>query len=177
VGVLGEAHVLRAALIVSLVLSMPASADLWTSSPSESAARVEQEVRPAPTQRARSTEKGARDGDRQAPFTLTVLVDPTCPLSPAVLQDALAFARTHADVDVRVLIATRPARSRDGMRTLVAAAEAGLRVAWAPGAVRRLAPVALPAVYLEDHQGHGARATGRPPLEALWRAVAQGSRG
>jgi hypothetical protein len=167
--------VLRAALIVMLALAMPASADLWTSSPPGSAARVEQEAAPAPTQRAPSTDTGARDGHREAPFTLTVLVDPTCPLSPAVLQDALAFARTHADVDVRVLIATRPARSRDGMRTLVAAAEAGLRVAWAPGAVRRLAPVALPAVYLEDHQGRGARATGRPPLEMLWRTVVQES--
>jgi hypothetical protein len=137
---------------------------------------VEPETPPAPTQRAPSTDNGARDGDRQAPFTLTILVDPACPLSPAVLQDALAFARTHADVDVRVLVATRPARSRDGMRTLVAAAEAGLRVSWAPGAMRRLAPVALPAVYLEDNQGHGARATGRPPLEALWRAVSRGSR-
>jgi hypothetical protein len=137
---------------------------------------VEQEGSPAPTQRAPSTDTGPRDGDRQAPFTLTILVDPACPLSPAVLQDALAFARTHADVDVRVLVATRPARSRDGMRTLVAAAEAGLRVSWAPGAMRRLAPVALPAVYLEDNQGHGARATGRPPLEALWRAVSRGSR-
>jgi hypothetical protein len=169
--------VLRAALIVMLALAMPASADLWTSSPPGSAARVEQEAAPAPAQRAPSTDTGARDDSRQAPFTLTVLVDSACPLSPAVLQDALAFARTHADVDVRVFVATRPARSRDGMRTLVAAAEAGLRVAWAPGAVRRLAPVALPAVYLEDHQGRGARATGRPPLEALWRAVARGSRG
>jgi hypothetical protein len=175
VGVLGEAHVLRAALIVMLALAMPASADLWTSSPPGSAARVEQEAPPTPIQRAPSTDNGARDGDRQTPFTLTVLVDPGCPLSPDVLQDALAFAPTHADVDVRVLIATRPTRSRDGMRTLVAAAEAGLRVAWAPGAVRRLAPVALPAVYLEDHQGRGVRATGRPPLEALWRAVAKGS--
>jgi hypothetical protein len=168
--------VLRAALIVMLALAMPASADLWTSSPSGSAARVEQEAAPAPTQRAPSTDTGARDGHRERPFTLTVLVDPTCPLSPAVLQDALAFARTHADVDVRVLVATRPAWSRDGMRTLVAAAEASLRVAWAPDAVRRLAPVALPAVYLEDNQGRGARATGRPPLEALWRVVARGSR-
>jgi hypothetical protein len=167
--------VLRAALIVMLMLTMPASADLWTSSPPGSPARVEPPAPSSPTKRAPSTDTGARDGDRQAPFTLTVLVDPACPLSPAVLQDALAFARTHADVDVRVLVATRPARSHDGMRTLVAAAEAGLRVAWAPGAVRRLAPVALPAVYLEDHQGHGARATGRPPLEALWRAVAKGS--
>jgi hypothetical protein len=167
--------VLRAALIVILALAMPASADLWTSSPPGSAARVEQEAPPTPIQRAPSTDNGARDGDRQTPFTLTVLVDPGCPLSPDVLQDALAFAPTHADVDVRVLIATRPTRSRDGMRTLVAAAEAGLRVAWAPGAVRRLAPVVLPAVYLEDHQGRGVRATGRPPLEALWRAVAKGS--
>lgn len=154
---------------------MPASADLWTSSPPGSAATVDPAAPPSPTHRVPAADNGARDDDRQAPFTLTVLVDPACPLSPAVLQDALAFARTHADVDVRVLVATRPARSRDGMRTLVAAAEAGLRVAWAPGAVRRLAPVALPAVYLEDHQGHGARATGRPPLEALWRAVAKGS--
>jgi hypothetical protein len=101
-------------------------------------------------------------------------VDPACPVSSAAVQDALAFAHTHADVDVRVLIATRPARSPEGMRALVAAAEAGVTVAWAPGAVRRLAPRALPAVYLEDN-GRGARATGRPPLEALWRAVAKGS--
>jgi hypothetical protein len=169
--------VLRAALIVMLALTMPASADLWTSSPPGSAATVDRGAPPSPTHRAPAADNRARNGHREAPFTLTVLVDPACPLSPAVLQDALDFARTHADVDVRVLVATRPARSRDGMRTLVAAAEAGLRVAWAPGAVRRLAPVALPAVYLEDSQGRGSRATGRPPLEALWRAVAKGSRG
>jgi hypothetical protein len=160
-----------------LALAMPASADLWTSSSPGSAVPVERRAAPSLANRAPTPDNGAIDRHGEPPFTLTILVDPACPVSPAVVQDALAFARTHADVDVRVLVATRPARSPDGMRTLVAAAEAGLRVAWAPGAVRRLAPVALPAVYLEDNQGHGARATGRPPLEALWRAVARGSRG
>ena len=103
------------------------------------------------------------------------MVDPACPETPAVVQDALTFARAHPDVAVRIWLATRPTRSRDGMRLLVTAAEAGATVTWAPGAVRRLAPAALPAVYLEDRRGRGARATGRPPLEALWRTVVQES--
>jgi hypothetical protein len=114
---------------------------------------------------------GPRDGAGEPPVTLTVLVDPACPVSAAVTEDALIFARAHSDVAVRVLLASPPARSRDGMRPFVVAAEAGAAVAWVPGAVRRLAPAALPAVYLEDRRGHGARATGRPPLETLWRAV------
>jgi hypothetical protein len=125
-----------------LALAMPASADLWTSSSPGSAVPVERRAAPSLANRAPTPDNGAIDRHGEPPFTLTILVDPACPVSPAVVQDALAFARTHADVDVR-----------------------------------QLAPVALPAVYLEDNQGHGARATGRPPLEALWRAVARGSRG
>jgi hypothetical protein len=145
---------LRAALIAALALATPASADLWTAPPASSAP-VERPTPPSPT----------------GPFTLTVVVDPACPVSAAVTRDALVFARAHADVVVQILLTTRPARSREAMRPYLAAAEAGVRVAWVPGAVGRLAPAALPAVYLEDGRGHGARATGRPPLETLWRAV------
>jgi hypothetical protein len=167
--------VLRAALIVALALATPASADLWTAGPPGSSAPTARGAPPSPNAQSRVPDDGARDAHREPPFTLTVVVDPACPETPAVVRDALAFARTHADVAVRVLLATRPTRSRDGMRILVTAAEAGATVTWAPGAVRRLAPAALPAVYLEDSRGAGARATGRPPLEALWRTVVRGS--
>ena len=90
-------------------------------------------------------------------------------------MSALGIQIPDIAVAVIILLATRPARSREGVRPLVAAAEAGVTVTWAPGAVRRLAPPALPAVYLEDDRGHANRATGRPPLEALWRIVSRGA--
>jgi hypothetical protein len=167
--------VLRAALIVALALATPASADLWTAAPPGSPAPAARRVPLSPNADRPVPDDAARDGRPERRFTLTIVVDPACPETPAIVQDALTFARTHADVAVRVLLATRPTRSRNEMRILVTAAEAGAAVTWAPGVVRRLAPAALPAVYLEDLKGAGARATGRPPLEALWRTVVRGS--
>jgi hypothetical protein len=54
---------------------------------------------------------------------------------------------------------------------LAAWAEAGLHVAWVPAEVRQRAPGALPTVYVENGQGGGVRAAGRPPLDTLWRMV------
>jgi len=167
---------LRAALIAALVVVTPASADLWTPPPPLGSPSPPTPDTPAsPNPDRRGLEGGPRDGRPERAFTLTVVVDPACAETPAVVQDALAFARTHADVAVRILLATRPARSHEGMRPLVVAAETGVTVTRAPGAVRRLAPPALPAVYLEDRRGHAARATGRPPLETLWRVVSRGA--
>ena len=166
---------LRAVLIVAVALVTPASADLWTPPPPGSAAPAQGLTAPARDQTMSAHQDGRRDGHHEPAFTLTVVADPACPVSPAVVQDALAFAHAHRDIGVRILLANRPARSRHEMGPFVDAAQAGVTVAWAPGAVRRLAPVALPALFLEDGQGHGARATGRPPLETLWQAVVRGS--
>jgi hypothetical protein len=162
---------LRAVLIVAVALVTSASADLWTASPAPPGERT---LAP-PTARPLRPNDASRDGARDPAFTLTLVVDPACPVSAAVLQDALAFARVHRDVAVRILLANQRMRSRNDMGAFVAAAEGGATVAWAPGAVRRLAPTALPAVYLEDGDGRGARATGRPPLEMLWRAALERS--
>jgi hypothetical protein len=167
---------LRAVLIVAVALATSASADLWTAPPRGSAAPTQGLTAPPRRDQTTSVHQGGpRDGRHEPAFTLTVVADPTCPVSPAVVQDALAFAQAHRDIGVRILLANRPARSRHEMGPFVDATQAGVTVAWAPGAVRRLAPVALPALFLEDGQGHGARATGRPPLEALWQAVVRGS--
>lgn len=166
---------LRAALILALGLVTPAAADLWTTVPPRAAGSPVRGAPASATPDRPALDRGARDGRAEGPFALTVLVDPACAETSAVVQDALAFARQHGDVAVRVWLATRPARARGSLRTLVAAAEAGVTVAWVPGAVRRLAPAALPAVYVDDGQGHGVRATGRPPLEALWRRVHTGA--
>jgi hypothetical protein len=102
-------------------------------------------------------------------------VDPACSVTATVVEDAAAFARTHGDVAVRVLLAAPPGRSRETLRALAVAAEGGLDVAWVPAEVRQRAPGALPAVYLEDGRGRGVRAAGRPPLDTLWRMIHTGS--
>jgi hypothetical protein len=102
-------------------------------------------------------------------------VDPACSITATVVEDAAAFARTHGHVTVRVLLAGPPGRSRETLPALAVAAQGGLDVAWVPVEVRRRAPAALPAIYLEDGQGRGVRAAGRPPLDALWRMIHAGS--
>jgi hypothetical protein len=103
------------------------------------------------------------------------MVDPACAASLSIIEDAAAFARTHRDVAVRVILAGPPGRTRQPLRALAEAAQNGLDIAWVPAEVRRRAPAALPAVYLDDGQGHGVRATGRPPLDMLWRMVHTGA--
>ena len=107
--------------------------------------------------------------------SLTVIVDPTCLITAAIVDDAAAFARAHGDVAVRVLLAAPPGRARGTLRPLAMAAQGGLDIAWVPAEVRRRKPGALPAVYAEDGHGHGVRATGRPPLDGLWRMVRAGA--
>ena len=108
-------------------------------------------------------------------LSLTVVADPACSASVAVVEDAAAFARAHGDVSVRVLLTAPPRRSRETLQALAAMTQTGLHVAWIPAEVRRRAPAALPAVYMEDGRGRGVRAAGRPPLDALWRLVRPGS--
>jgi hypothetical protein len=164
---------LRAALILALGLVVPASADLWTSQPASGPSPTEPTTS-APLSRAAGSgpSTGAEAG---AAPSLTVIVDPACAVTSAVVQDTVRFARTHGDVAVRVILATPPRQARQSLQALVVAAQGGLDVAWVPAEVRRRAPSALPAVYLDDGQGHGVRATGRPPLDALWRMVHTGS--
>ena len=165
---------LRAALIVALGLVTSAAADLWTSQPPASAPSTTQSTMRAPA-------SGSAGGDRSpagaagAMPSLTVIVDPACFVTAAVVEDVAAFARTHHDVAVRVLLAAPPGRAREALRVLAAAAQGGLDVAWVPAEVRRRAPAAVPAIYLEDGQGRGVRAAGRPSLDALWRTIHAGS--
>ena len=174
-GVLGPAHMLRAALIVTLGLATPASADLWTSPPPASAPSTSQPTARAPASGSVAADRSSADGEPGRRLSLTVIVDPACSVTAAVVEDAAAFARTHGDVAVRVLLAAPPGRSRETLRALAVAAAGGLDVAWVPAEVRRRAPAALPAIYLEDGRGRGVRAAGRPPLDALWRMVRAGS--
>ena len=163
---------LRAALIVALGLVTPASADLWTSHQPASAPSGSQPATPAnrPPQPERVSA-----GAPGATLSLTVIVDATCPATAAIVADAAVFARTHGDVAVRVLLAAPPGRVRGTLRPLAVAAQGGLDVAWIPAEVRRRAPAVVPTVDLEDGHGHGVRATGRPPLDGLWRMVRTGS--
>ena len=114
-------------------------------------------------------------GSGGATPSLTVIVDPACSVTAGVVEDVTAFARTHGNAAVRVLLAAPPGRSRETLRALAVAAESGLDVAWVPAEVRRRAPVALPAIYMEDGQGRGVRAAGRPSLDALWRTIHTGA--
>ena len=165
---------LRAALIVALGLVTSASADLWTSHPSATTPSTSQPTTRAPASGAVGAARSPA-GTAGAMPSLTVIVDPACSVTAAVVEDAAAFARTHADVAVRVLLAAPPGRSRETLRALAVAAERGLDVAWVPAEVRRRAPAALPAIYMEDGQGRGVRAAGRPPLDALWRMIHAGA--
>jgi hypothetical protein len=162
---------LRAALIATLALATPASADLWTSRPSVSVPTMG-----APVIDTLGPGRSAADGRVGTAPSLTVVVDPACSASAAAVEDAAAFTRAHGDVSVRVLLAMPLGRSRETLRALAAMAQTGLHVAWAPAEIRRRAPAVLPAIDMEDGRGRGVRAAGRPPLEALWRMVRPGSR-
>lgn len=148
---------LRAALIATLALVTPATADLWTTRPPVSAPRTGQPASGAPATPPSRPGSPTAGGATAATPSLTVIVDPACSVTAAVVGDAVAFARTHGDVAVRVLLAAPPGRSRETLRALAVAAERGLDVAWVPAEVRRRAPVALPAVYMESGRGRGVR--------------------
>jgi hypothetical protein len=161
--------VLRAALILTLVLVIPASADLWTTAPG-----ANQRVQAPPPRRLPAPD--ATPASAPSDWTLIAVVDPACLVTAALAQDLLAFAREHRDVAVQVRLTTRPGGSRAASGALAALAEAGVPVTWSPGAVRDRRFSALPALSLHDAHGRGARATGRPPLDVLWRAATEAAR-
>ena len=165
---------LRAALILALGLVTPASADLWTSPPSASPPSATAPTTRAPVNRVAGSGPPPDAAARPTP-SLTVVVDQACSVTAAIVQDAAAFARNHGDIAVRVILARPPGRTRQSLGAFVVAAQGGLDIAWVPAEVRRRAPAALPAVYLDDGHGHGVRATGRPSLDALWRVVVTGA--
>jgi hypothetical protein len=111
------------------------------------------------------------DADSQKSLTLTVLIDPTCPVTESVVREATDFARRHPEVTLHVLLASWPRGSREAARAIAALTALGISPTWAPASLRQLGPRALPAVYLQDAVGHGVQASGRPPLETLWREV------
>jgi hypothetical protein len=93
-------------------------------------------------------------------------------VTTALVHDLAGFARHHRDVAVEVVLTAPPAGgSRDAMRALATLAESGVPVTWDPAGFRRLAPPAVPALWLRDAQGRGVRASGRPSLDALWQAA------
>jgi hypothetical protein len=160
---------LRPALIAMLALATPASADLWLPGPVRSPSQPPRSAQPDPRERIRPAPPTTPE-ESPAALVLTVVVDPACPSSRPVARDAVAFIRSHPDVTLRVWLATWPRGSAEAAQRLGALADLGVPITWAPTRVQALAPTALPAVYLLDAQGRGVRATGRPPLEALWRA-------
>jgi hypothetical protein len=99
--------------------------------------------------------------------TVTAVIDPDCPHSLSLLGD-LAERRRHDPVlRVEILLATVPRRGDGRAAAWQAVLQVGLPMVWNPGRLRRLAPAALPAVWVLDPDGHGVRAAGRPPLAAL----------
>jgi hypothetical protein len=160
---------LRPALIGLLALTTPASADLWTAGPAGSPSPPPRPAQPNPRERIRLAPPTTPE-ESPAALVLTVVLDPACSSSVPLAHDAVAFVRRHPDVALRMWLATWPRGSAEAAQRLGALADLGVPITWAPAGVRALAPAALPAVYLHDAQGRGVRATGRPPLEALWRA-------
>jgi hypothetical protein len=160
---------LRPALIGLLALTTPASADLWTPGPAGSHSQPPRPAQPDPRERIRLAPPTTPE-ESPAALVLTVVLDPACPSSLLVVRGAATFVRSHRDVALRVWLATWPRGSAEAAQRLGALADLGVPITWAPAGVQALAPAALPAVYLHNAQGRGVRATGRPPLEALWRA-------
>jgi hypothetical protein len=103
-------------------------------------------------------------------------MDPACPVTAELAEDLAAFAREHRDVAVEVRLTGRPGGSRVATRALAALAEAGVPVTWSPTAVRQRPSPLVPALSQHDAHGLGARASGRPPLDMLWRAATGATR-
>jgi hypothetical protein len=103
-------------------------------------------------------------------------MDPACPVTAELAEDLAAFAREHRDVAIEVRLTGRPGGSRVATRALAALAEAGVPVTWSPPAGRPRSFLTVPALSLHDAHGRGARASGRPPLDLLWRAATGATR-
>jgi hypothetical protein len=160
--------VLRAALSLTLALVTPASADLWTAT---SGSDQRATARPP----RGSSDNGPQASERPD-WTLVAVVDPACAVTAELAEDLAAFAREHRDVAVEVRLTGRPGGSRATTRALAALAEAGVNVTWSPAGVRQRPLLTVPALSLHDAHGRGARASGRPPLDMLWRAATGGTR-
>ena len=165
VGVLGEAHVLRAALIVTLALADAGVGGPVDGVPSGSPAPTGDGPRHRRTRAPGPRRRGPRWPSRRRRFTLTVVVDLACPVDSR-RRAGRAHLRTRPSPTSPCASGSPrgPRGPGTGCGSLVTAAEAGATVTWAPGAVRRLAPVALPAVYLRGPPGTGR--TGHRPAAA-----------
>ena len=148
-------------------------ADLWTRTPPEApSARNTHGSRPAVPAPAPAEPHTRSEPDAEASLlTVTVIVDPACPSSGPLLRQ-LAQARARLpDVRVDAWLARPPERRRASVRALGELAGTGIPLHWNPAVIRRLAPRALPAVYVHDAQGRRVSATGVAPLDVLWRAL------
>jgi hypothetical protein len=95
------------------------------------------------------------------------VIDPACPHSVSLLEDLAKRRRRDPALTVEILLATLPHRGDGRTAAWQALLHVGLPMVWNPGRLRRLAPAALPAVWVLDPDGHGVRAVGVPPLDAL----------
>jgi hypothetical protein len=151
-------------------------ADLWTRTPPESpSGRNTHGPGPALPGPAPGEPDRRSGPDAEASLlTVTVIVDPACPGSAPLLRQLAQGRARLLNVRVDAWLARPPERRRASVRGLGELAQAGIPLQWDPRVIRRLAPRALPAVYVQGAQGRRVTATGVPPLEALWRAL-QGS--
>ncbi len=136
-------------------------ADLWT--PREAGPRATPH-RPTEV----SSSSATRAPRRESPaITVIAVIDPACPQSVSLLEDLAERHRQDRKLRVEILLATLPHRGDGRAAAWKALLHVGLPMVWNPRRLRRLAPAALPAVWVLDPDGHGVRAVGLPPLDVL----------
>ncbi len=136
-------------------------ADLWTTHQATPRSGLHRPTGVMPPSSARATRPESR------PVTVIAVIDPACPHSLALLGDLAERRRHDPALRVEILLATLPRRGDGRAAAWQALLQVGLPLRWNPGRLRRLAPAALPAVWVLDPDGHGVRAVGLPPLDAL----------
>ncbi len=136
-------------------------ADLWTTR--------EAAPRSGPHRPADVIPRSSAPGTRRESLTVTVtaVIDPACPHSLSLLGDLAERRRHDPALRLEILLATLPRRGDGRAAAWQALLEVGIPMVWNPGRLRRLAPAALPAVWVLNPDGNGLRAVGLPPLDAL----------
>lgn len=179
---LHQPHAVRfgalALIVVAGLLGAAAAArgDLWMPKrPPTATPRATPSRGVAPAARAPATPRDAPARPTRTPFTVTAVVALECPQSLPLLEALAAFRARHPDVAVEALLAAPPPRGARWGEALVALTQPGIPLGWTPARLRRLAPPAVPAVYVLDTQGRGVQAAGVPPLEELVRVARETS--
>jgi hypothetical protein len=136
-------------------------ADLWTTREA-----VPRATPHRPTDASSASSPRAPRRESRA-TTVIAVIDPACPQSVSLLEDLAERGRQDRELRVEILLATLPYRGDGRAAAWQAVLHVGLPLVWNPGRLRRLAPAALPAVWVVDPDGHGVRAVGVPPLDTL----------